>query len=178
MNPSQPNRGPVVIPPNPNPASTAQPVVNVQEAFNVAYVKSLPPAVQKLFTLEEVGGVLMLVNSLSQAERTALFKQLVADGYGDEMLALIENIGWDPYTVFSEWSQDGISWYPPAVLNGVVQPALGEPQQYALPNAYHEGMGLLGPYPTTKPTGWITIPPMAQLTAPGADVVAILKGWF
>ena len=178
-----------------SPASPLTPaqIAAIQQQFNVAYVKAFPaqfwqddsspvknPAA--IFELENVGGVLTLVNNLTSAERFERADRLGAQGYWDIMLYEICWLGHDPYEVFSQWSSDGITWYPPWYVEtegGLAQqPNLGQPGQYALPNAYHPDMGLLGPYPTTLPPGWVKIPPMAELLAPGADVAAILKGWF
>jgi hypothetical protein len=167
---------------------TVSQILAIQQQFNVASVKAFPPIFGQvdsgpknpsaLFELEMVGGVLSLVNNLSAADRLQRANKLLIEGYGAIMLYQLCWLGYDHYQVYKEWSDDGITWYPPRYIDGVLQPALGEPGQYALPGAYSAGLGILGPYPTTKPTGWITVPPMAQLLVPGADVGALLKAWF
>ena len=166
---------------------TAAEIAAIQQKFNVASVGSYPanftqrdPAKnpEAIFELEEVGGVLTLVNNLSDVDRKRRADALVIAGYQGIMLFELCWRGSDHYEVFSQWSSDGITWYPPRFILGKLQPNLGEPGQYALPGAFHANMGLLGDYPTTLPDGWIKIPPMADLLVPGADVDSILKAWF
>jgi hypothetical protein len=172
---------------SPAPLTVSQ-ILAIQQQFNVASVKSYPPSFAQidsgpknpsaLFELETVGGMLTLVNNLAPADRLQRANKLLIEGYEAIMLYQLCWLGYDHYQVYKEWADDGITWYPPRYIEGVLQPALGEPHQYALPNAYSAGLGLLGPYPTSKPSGWITVPPMAKLLVPGADVAALLKAWF
>lgn len=156
-----------------NPTNPTIPV-NVQQAFNVAYVASLPTPVQALFTFEYIGnpGVLTLVSNMPFPQYLAQFQSLIARGYGAFLLSV--GIGGDPYSVFSTLSAIGETWVPNAT-----QIPLGLPGQYSGPgqSLIYPGYSL-GPYPTTKPAGWITVPPMAQLLAPGANVSALLGAWY
>ena len=152
-----------------------------QNQFRTAYVHSLPLAVQEgLFKLEPDGeGGTQLVDKFNgvAADRVKVYDGLLAEGYGPAMIDEIMGRGWDPWDVMDQWSQDGIGYVPPAMLNGVRQGNLGTKGQYGLPQEYQPGINL-GPYPKTKPEGWITIPPTAELKAEGADVPKILKQWF
>ena len=170
-------------------APTPEQIAVIRQKFNEASVKSYPgifgqidPAKNSaaIFELEAQEGVLNLVNNLSQADRETRADKLIADGFAGLMLFELCWRGSDHYEVFGQWSSDAITWYPPRFLNGKLQPNLGESGQYALPNAYSPSpaLGLLGPYPTSLPEGWVKIPPMADLLLPGADVDAILKAWF
>lgn len=170
-------------------APTPEQIAAIRQKFNEASVRSYPsvfsqidPAKnpQSIFELESQEGVLNLVNNLSETDRGTRADKLVADGYQSLMLFELCWRGSDHFEVFSQWSSDGITWYPPRYILGKLQPNLGEPGQYALPGAFEEGQpsNLLGPYPTTLPEGWIKIPPMAELLVSGADVDAILKAWF
>lgn len=151
--------------------------MSVQNLFNVAYLK-INPVYGTLWTVEKVGDEDMVINPFPDfSSRIAAFNKAVMDGYGDVLIYEVDAIGWDRYSVFCNWSQDGVGWVPPAYINGIPQLNLGQPGQYALPNAYQSGIHL-GPYPTTKPDGWITIPLMAQLLEPGVDVPSLLKSWF
>lgn len=163
----------------------------IQQAFNVASVRSFPgdfvqddtwPVPQKsttaLFELENVGGTVTLVNNLQQADRVARANRLLAEGYQSLMLYDLCWLGYDHYQTFMQWELANIPWYPARYINGKLQPNPGEPGQYALPGAFEEDAGLLGPYPTSKPDGWITVPPVSQLSVAGADVAALLKAWF
>jgi hypothetical protein len=101
----------------------------------------------------------------------AQFQSLIARGYGAFLLSV--GIGGDPYSVFSTLSATGETWAPNAT-----QIPLGAQGQYSLPGITPYPGYSLGPYPTTKPAGWITVPPMTQLLAPGANVSALLAAWY
>lgn len=175
----------------PAPLTPAQ-ITAIQQKFDLASAKSYPgqfmelmtgltpksPTAIFLFTQEPDGSTIMSNATLSQAHREERADKFVAQGYGALMLYELCWRGSDHYEVFDQWSSDGIKWYPPRLLNGKVQPNLGQPGQYALPGADTPGIGLLGPYPTTQPDGWIRIPPVAELLVPGADVDGLLKAWF
>jgi hypothetical protein len=177
---------------SPTTPLTAAQVAAIQQQFNVASVRSYPPNFWETITglisksptaifqlLEEPDGSLSLSNStLPQSSRLQRANSLLINGYQAIMLYDLCWLGYDHFETYNNWAQDGITWYPPRYINGTLQPALGDQGQYALPGAYSEGLGLLGPYPTTKPEGWITVPPVAQLLVPGADVAGLLKGWF
>ena len=171
--------------------------MDIQQAFNVAYVKSLPGELYEvnqkmtsqsttaLFALEEVGGVLSINNRLTQEERSRRFLAAIDKGYGPILVARIANIGDDPYTVFKTLSDDGVKWMPPAALPAAqpatnptgIQPELGQPGQFALPNAFEPGIHT-GAFPDQKPDNWISVPPVAQLLVDGANVPALLHSWF
>jgi hypothetical protein len=155
-----------------NPTNPTIPV-NVQQAFNAAYVASLPTPVQALFTFESIGnpGVLTLVGIMPFPQYLAQFQSLIARGYGAFLLSV--GIGGDPYSVFSTLAAIGETWVPNAT-----QIPLGLSGQYSLPGVTPEPGYSLGAYPTTLPAGWITVPPMAQLLAPGANVSALLAAWY
>jgi hypothetical protein len=173
-------------------APTAAEIAAIQNKFRVAFVTSFPPPFWETITgleskspsaifqiLEEPGGALSLSNAtLPAAERTRRANLLYIAGYGGLMLYPICWQGLDPWDVFEQWGEDGIDYYPPRYIKGVIQPNPGEPGQVALPNDFHANMGLLGPWPTTPPEGWVKVPPVAQLLVPGADVDALLKAWF
>lgn len=165
--------------------------MNIQQAFNVAYVKAFPPKFYEvnpgmtsksptaIFALEQVGEDLSLVNMLTAEQRHQRFMSFIAEGYGPIMLARTCNIGDDPYTVLKALSDDGVTAMPPAALPGSqdIQPELGQPGQYALPGAFEQGVHL-GPYPNPAPDGWVKVPPVSELDKPGADVPGLLHGWF
>jgi hypothetical protein len=165
--------------------------MDIQQAFNVAYVKAFPgqfyevnPGMKSksptaIFALEQVGDTLSLVNMLTDEQRHQRFLGFIAEDYGPIMLSRTCNLGEDPYSVLKTMSDDGVTWMPPAALPGseLIQPELGQPGQYALPGAFQAGVQL-GPYPEKMPDNWVKVPPVSQLLAPGADVPALLASWF
>ena len=183
----------------PLPPLTPAQIAAIQQQCNLASVKSFPAVFYEIFSglkppasetavflvEEEPDGSTILTNAtLPAADRATRANKLVTMDYSGIMLWDLCWLGYDHFQTFKTWRDQGITWYPPRYLKTaawpglLLQPALGEPGQYALPDDYHDGMGLLGPYPTTKPDGWITIPDVNALLVPGADVAALLKEMF
>jgi len=148
--------------------------VPVQQAFDAAYVASLPVPVQALFHFELIGNpaVCTFVTTATADQQAQLFETLVQQGYGPSMVFAIAVDQWDPYVTFSMLSANGETWVANSV--GV---AAGSPKGYALPGATPLP-GQLGPYPTTPPVGTIVVPPVAQLSAANANVTLLLASWF
>lgn len=180
----------------PVPLTAAQ-IAVIQQQFDLASVKSYPGKFYEIFSglkpkasttviflvEQEPDGSTILTNStMSDAERTANANRLVSLGYAGIMLFDLCWLGEDHFEVYKQYRDGGMAYYPPRYLltetGLVLQPKPGEPGQYALPNDYHADMGLLGPWPTTKPEGWINVPDVNALLVPGADVAALLKEMF
>jgi hypothetical protein len=151
----------------------------VAQAFDVAYVLSLPTAVQPLigvfqFVSSPAGLVCTLLgNGWTQARQIATFDALVEQGYGSRLIGSVATMGWDPYSVVSMYSSMGANQ-----INNSIQIGLGQCGQYALPGAPPLPLCNLGAYPTSPQPGWITIPPVASLFAKGANIPALLAQWY
>jgi hypothetical protein len=152
------------------PVATSVPL---QQQFDAAYVLSLPTPVQALFPFVYIGnpGVCTLVGTESFAAYVAQYQSFVAQGYGNYLPSV--GIGGDPYSVFLTLSALGETWIPNAG-----QIPLGLPGQYSLPGVTPQIGYSLGAYPTSQPTGWITVPAMSLLTSANANVSALLAAWF
>jgi hypothetical protein len=186
--------GSVVAPPAPlTPAQIAV----IQQKFDLASATKafpglftevssalVPPPSEAvfLFTSEPDGSTIFANGNISATVRQARCQSLVAKGYAPLMLFGLCWEGYDHFQWYKEMEDAGVGYYPPRFIESatglILQPNLGQPGQYALPGAYHPGMGLLGPYPTTKPEGWISIPDVNSLLVPGADVDALLAKMF
>lgn len=179
----------------PAPLTAAQLAV-IQQKCNLASAKTFPgqfmqissalkpPASEAifLFTAEPDGSTILANGNISVAERETRCEALLKAGYAPIMLFDLCKMGEDHFQVYKQYRDGGMAYYPPWCIEtktGLVpQPKPGQPGQYALPNDFHPGMGLLGEWPTTKPDGWIDIPDVNQLLVPGADVDAVLKELF
>jgi hypothetical protein len=144
----------------------------------------VPPASEAifLFTKEPDGSTIMANANISATARAIRCQALVAKGYAPLMLFGLCWLGYDHFQWYKEMRDAGITYYPPRFIETTqglrLQPNLGEPGQFALPGAFHPGMGLLGPYPTTKPEEWISIPDVNSLLVPGADIDKLLREMF
>jgi hypothetical protein len=115
---------------------------------------------------------------LAPATQVALYEKLLNEGFAGFMITSIMAEQWDPYTLFLIQSKGGVTWMPPAD-----EPGLGEPGQFSLPSGNPQQEGSLGAFPTTKPDGWISLPPIYQggknvLFQLGANVAELLAAWF
>ena len=135
-----------------------------------------------LFTKEPDGSTIMANGNLSATARAIRCQALVAKGYAPLMLFDLCWLGADHFQYYKELQDVDVGYYPPRFIETAsgltLQPKLGQPGQFALPGDFHPGMGLLGPYPTTKPEGWISIPNVNALLVPGADVEKLIKEMF
>jgi hypothetical protein len=182
----------------PNPLT---PPPAVKSAFELAYAKTLPAAAYDLsptvpgegapvfssttavlqfeLQLQDDGtNIYVRVNQLTQAEQTQRYFALIAAGYGPELLGQIEQAAWSIWGSFLVSAQANEPWQPPAYLDGAPTIPIGAKGGVALPGIAPIPGWNSGPYPTTKPAGWLSNPTLAQMTAlvqPGADVPAILE---
>ena len=156
------------------PALTDDQIRAIKEQLNMASAKAFPgiftevmhglkmhsPTAIFLFQGDVPAGTppIMVNGSMSDDERMKRADSLVANGYAPLMLEALCWLGASHFETFSQWRKDGIKWYPPLYIDGQRQPRPGTPGGVALPGADHPGQGTVGPWPTTKPDGWVSIP--------------------
>lgn len=178
------------------PPLTPAEIMVIQQKCNLASAKNFPGQFTEissalkppasgaifLFTLEPDGSTILANGNITAAEREKRCEALLKAGYAPLMLFDLCKMGEDHFQVYKQYRDGGMAYYPPWYIETSIglaaQPKPGQSGQFALPGASHPGMGQLGPWPTTKPEGWINIPDVNLLLVPGANVDAVLKELF
>lgn len=121
-----------------------------QQQFDQAYWASQPPEAQALQTIDP-------------SERAAQAATLATSGFIVDVPIMVW--AWDAYLVMTMRAQYGYTWVPSAL----------QPPITVAPTLQWNGQAY---NPAAPPPGSIIVPPMAELTAPGANVAALLQVWY